>query len=242
MALPVLFANNTNPTGPELDLNFAALGAIAPIPCAVVGTNALVLTPAANTPTIGAYNQNHTYCGVASSNNSAATTAQVGSLPALPVYKDTIAGPIALTGLEIITNNAIYLTYDVALNSGNGGFHLQSGTTLLSGGSFSGPITAPAIAIPSSASSVTSILSAAVSLSFASLTPGANSDHSVTISGVSVGDVVAVGLPASVAIGVGYMGFVSIASVAVLRAFNYGPSTVTPTAGSYRLTAIRSVP
>jgi hypothetical protein len=55
MALPTAFSNNTAPTGPELDGNFAAVGALTVIPCTVAGTNTLVLTPNANTPTINAY-------------------------------------------------------------------------------------------------------------------------------------------------------------------------------------------
>jgi hypothetical protein len=36
------------------------------------------------------------------------------------------AGPVALSGGEIVATNAIFLTYDAALNSGGGGFHLRS--------------------------------------------------------------------------------------------------------------------
>jgi hypothetical protein len=63
---------------------------------------------------------------VAVASNSGATTARVGSLAVLPVYKDKSGGPTALAGGEIIIHNFVTLIYDAALNSGGGGFHLMT--------------------------------------------------------------------------------------------------------------------
>lgn len=126
MALPIAFSNNTSPTGPQLDGNFAAVGALTVIACLVSGTNALVLTPNANSPTVVAYANYGRYSGVAVSSNTAASTARIGGLAALPVYRDTPAGPVALSGNEIIAGCAFTLIYDSALNAGSGGFHLVS--------------------------------------------------------------------------------------------------------------------
>lgn len=126
MTLPFLFKSVTAATGQDLDNDFAAVGQMGVLPCTVTGTNALVLTPGANTPTILAYSNYQRFSGVAANTNSAATTARVGALSILPVYIDTGAGPAALGGGEIVQNNLIEWVYDSALNSGSGGFHLTS--------------------------------------------------------------------------------------------------------------------
>lgn len=142
MSLPFSFGAVTTAQTPWLDSNFAALGALTAIPCAVAGTNTLTLTPQASTPTIAAYVNYQPFSGIAANTNGSAVTAQVGGLAALNVYKDTASGPIALSGGEITAGNLIYLTYDGALNTGSGGFHLmpagptaaaaQSGTSTIS--------------------------------------------------------------------------------------------------------------
>lgn len=126
MALPNIFAAQTAPNLIELDQNFAALGLLAPIPCSVSGTNALVLTPLVNVPSVPAYANYSPFTCIASATNTGAATAQVGSLAALAIYKDTPSGPTPLTGGEVPQNNLISLTYDSTLNAGSGGFHLRS--------------------------------------------------------------------------------------------------------------------
>src|SRR5262245_2200225 len=130
MALPFSFSNNTTPTGAQLDADLAALGALTPIPCTVSGTNALVLTPAANCPVINAYANYLQVSGVAVAANTAATTARVGSLPALPVYQTVVGGPLQATGGDLQAGSAFTLMYNSALNSGNGGWHLFSNAYL----------------------------------------------------------------------------------------------------------------
>ena len=142
MALPYSFSNNTTPTGPQLDADLAQLGAQSTIPCAVAGTNALVLTPQTNTSAIAAYANYLRFSGIAAATNTAATTAQIGSLAALPCYRDTLTGPAICTGGELAAGCAFSLVYDSALNSGNGGFHITSQTSDFStlGGTVNGNI------------------------------------------------------------------------------------------------------
>lgn len=124
MALPVTFGPLSTATMAQLDQNFAALGKLTVVPCTVVGTNALTLTPLANTPTVAAYANYMLFSGVVAMTNTTAVTARVGSLAILPVYKDGGTGPIALTGAELVAANSLLLLYDGALASGAGGFHL----------------------------------------------------------------------------------------------------------------------
>ena len=126
MALPNTFAAQTSPQMVELDQNFAALGALTTIPSTATGTNTLALTVAANTPTVAAYANYQAFSFIAANTNTTATTAAVGSLAALNVYVDTSTGPVLTTGGEIRAGNLAVLTYDSALNTGAGGFHLTS--------------------------------------------------------------------------------------------------------------------
>ena len=52
MSLPFAFAAVSTATGQNLDDDFAAVGALGVIPCTAAGTNAIILTPNANTPTV----------------------------------------------------------------------------------------------------------------------------------------------------------------------------------------------
>lgn len=127
MALPTIFATLTVATGTELDGNFNALGALVTIPCTAAGTNAIVLTPLANTPTVGAYGNYGRYSGIVSATNTGAVTVRVGALAILNGYKDTGSGPVALAAGDLHIGNSAVFVYDVALNSGAGGFHIMSG-------------------------------------------------------------------------------------------------------------------
>lgn len=125
MPLPIIFGPLPGPVPlSDLDQDFAALGALAAIPCTISGTNALTFTVAANTPTVASYTNYQPFSGIAVASNTTAVTATIGALGALPVFKDTNVGPIALSGGEISQNNLVTLVYDSALNTGGGGFHL----------------------------------------------------------------------------------------------------------------------
>lgn len=129
MTTPNLFAAVTSATGAQLDANFAALGAVSVVNGTVTGTNTIAFTPGTTTPTIAAYANNQLFAFVAAASNTGAATLQVGTLAALNVYKDSPAGPIALTGGEIVLGNYVELAYDAALNSNAGGFHLRASSS-----------------------------------------------------------------------------------------------------------------
>lgn len=125
MPLPNTFASSNSPDLVWLDENFTTLGYSVVITCSISGTNALTLTPVSYTPTVASYADYQLFAGVyVAAANTGATTAQVVGLPALPVYKQGSAGPIALVGSELIFANMALLQYDSNLNSGAGGFHL----------------------------------------------------------------------------------------------------------------------
>jgi hypothetical protein len=128
------FAALTSPAPlSELDGNFGTLSGLVPIPCTVTGTNALTLTSFANAAAISAYKQNMQLTAIAVATNSGAVTAALGTLPALPVYVDTPAGPAALVGTEIVQLCEFGLIYDSNLNSGGGGWHLKNAAGALVG-------------------------------------------------------------------------------------------------------------
>lgn len=125
-----VFGALTAPTLPELDANFYALANLSVVQGALSGTNTITFTPTTEMPTLTAYALNQVFAGVAAGTNTGAVTVNAGSLGALPVYKDTVAGPVALAGGEIYTGNYAGFAYDVALNGGAGGFHLLHGVTV----------------------------------------------------------------------------------------------------------------
>ncbi len=124
MPLPFLFANVSTLATPALDANYAALGALTPIPCDVAGTDALTMTPLASTATVASYSNYMQFTGIAINDNTSSVTATINAVGVLPVFKDSSSGPVALTGGEIVATCAFGLMYDLALDSGNGGFHL----------------------------------------------------------------------------------------------------------------------
>src|ERR1700722_5830340 len=128
MPLPFIFASLSGAPVSDLDANFAAVGLLGTIPCAVSGTNSLTLTPFASpaSPTVTAYQNYMVFSGRASGTNTGPTTANAAGIGLLTVYKDSGSGPAILAGGEIQPNNLIQLLYDSSLNSGAGGFHLST--------------------------------------------------------------------------------------------------------------------
>ena len=135
-----LFANLTAPTGPELDGNFTAFAVFGNIPCTVSGTNALTLVQNANTPTLTQLTSYIRFTGTFAATNNGAMTVQIGSFGVLPAYQDGPSGPTAFVGGECIIGNMFSAIYDPALNSGNGGYHIGTGTQL-AGGTIAGNLT-----------------------------------------------------------------------------------------------------
>lgn len=232
MANITLFAAATQATGQQLDDNLMLVSNQAPIPCSISGTNALTLTQKANVYTVTAYTNNMQLSGVAAGSNSGAVTARLGALAALNVYKDTGSGPVALTGGEIVANNAITLLYDPALNTGAGGFHLISiaGTT--------GTALNPATLQLGAGSVLTRYLSATASVSFTVF--GANSAQEVTIAvpGVLTNDAIQVGPPSMALAALSFFGYVPASGSVNLRGVNAAGATVSLTPGVFRVTAM----
>lgn len=123
------YAAQTAPTMSELDQTFADAGALGIVPCTASGTNAITLTPNANTPTISAYANYQAFSFIAKATSTGAVTIGVSALAALNAYKDTAGGPIQLQSGDVINVNYYLAIYDLALNSGAGGFHVVAGAS-----------------------------------------------------------------------------------------------------------------
>lgn len=264
MALPFSFANVTTLVTSQLDANFNALGVLTPIPCTVAGTNTLTLTPNANTSSFTNYSNYMIFSGVAASTNTGSTTGQVGALAALNIYKDSPAGPVLLTGGEIVALCQFLLIYDSALNLGNGGFHLDSPANYanITGGTVTGPtrfsstvptvfqngasvsalLFAQAIMAGAGPSSLTSIMSTTSSITWPNIPANLSTTSNVLLAGVSIGDVVGVSPPASVPTGIAFFGWVPGAGSVTIRALNVTASSITPPAGTHRVAVQRYSP
>ena len=127
MALGTTFGPLTVATGAELDTNFQQVGALTTVQCTATGTNSIVLTPAANQPTVNGYGlPNPLKFGFpAPASSSGAVTLEVGAFGFLPVY--TSNGVQATSG-TLISGNYYEVTYTTAAlyNSGNGAWVLSS--------------------------------------------------------------------------------------------------------------------
>lgn len=136
MAYTFTFGGVTTAQTPWLDSNFNAAGLLGTIPTVAVGTNTLILTPF-TTPTIPTppfvLQQQGRVSFFAAHTNTGAVTANVSGTGALNVYNDTPSGPTLLVGGEIVINNYCVLAYDVTLNGGAGGYHLQTNAASAAG-------------------------------------------------------------------------------------------------------------
>lgn len=246
MALPFQFANVSTLVTSQLDANYNALGALTPIPCSVSGTNTVTMTPLASTATVSAFSNYMQFTGVAASTNTTAVTIAVSGLSGLPAYKDTLAGPVALTGREIIQNCEFTAIYDSALNSGSGGFHVNSGASFISsvGGTVSGPIlfTGPVQVGASTNTTLSNVVSASASIGWPTIGATTSTVATLAVAGSSIGDCVFLSTPASVPAGITFFGWVPNAGTVTIQALNVTGSSITPVAGTYRATAQRYVP
>ena len=242
VATITLFANNTSPTGPQLDGNFTAYTPLTTIPCSVAGTNTLTLTQLANTPTLSAYQNYVQYSGVVAVTNTGPTTAQVGSLGALPVYKDTAAGVSALSGAELTAGCAFTLLYDSALNSGNGGWHLSSGPAFNTGTLnistlgvtyFSASVASLTSLKVGGATvaTVSRILSGFGTLTYTVTPANAVQDQNLVVAGTQIADVVSLGVGPVNPSGAGFTGFCGTVGTVTVRLLN-------PTGSSISLTTV----
>lgn len=263
MAL-VAFAAVTTATGAQLDANFNALGSLTAIPCTMSGSNTVTMTPdtGSNTPAVTAYRNYSLFTGIVASTNTGAATIQVGGLAALNVYKDSPAGPVALSGGEMIAGNAVSAEYDSALNAGAGGFRLYTSTafaggtitsalvllgatgslssvgvtlssTLLRGNSLS--LIAQNLQLGTSLATLTRMLNGQATLTFSVTPANAVQDQNFALSGAQVRDSLSLGMGPAVPSGAGFTGFIPAAGTITVRLVN--PSTVTLAAATVTLRA-----
>lgn len=245
MPLPVTFANLTTPSLAQLDQNFAALGNLVIIPCGVVGTNALVLSPSATSPNLAAYANYMAFSGIIAANNTGAVTVQIGALAALSAYLDSSSGPVALASGNLVAGTCALFIYDSALNAGAGGFHTMALSAYISaaGGTFTGTLHGTAAVFSGDVTigdgtAITRLLSTTASITFPALAPAATETETITITGAQVGDSVSLGTPAAPTAGIILQGYVSAANTVTLAATNVTAGTLTPAGGDYRATVI----
>lgn len=94
---------------------------------------AYIYTPS-NTSYPTAYIQGDIYVAKANFTSVGGDTLNVNSLGALPLYKPSSSGPIAIVAADIASGQIFEAAYDSALNSGSGGFQITAGITPASGG------------------------------------------------------------------------------------------------------------
>ena len=116
------FANLTSPQQlSDFDVALAQVAALGAIPCTAAGTNTIVLTPFANTPTIASYpDLQPSFVFVAQATSTSAVTINVGSVGARNAYKWN--GLTAIGAGDIVVNGIYRATPLLALNGGAGGF------------------------------------------------------------------------------------------------------------------------
>ncbi len=129
MALPWTFANATTLFTSRLDDDFNALGALVIIPCSASGTNTILLTTAANTPTVSAYTTyTPVFSFIAAASATSTVTVNINGIGTKNLYNN--GGTQATTG-NILVGATYWVAYDAALNSGNGGFVLVNPAVVL---------------------------------------------------------------------------------------------------------------
>lgn len=247
------FEAATSATGVQLDNNFKAIGAVAPIPCVIAGTNALSLTqqttgagdPSTSIPVTALANY-MIFCGIAAQTNTSTVTAQIGSLAALNVYKDTPQGVALLSGGEIVAGNAISLMYDSALNGGAGGFHLISNTDLL-GATVTPALVSATVGMQvggTTQPTLTYIANVGATLAFGSIVPNSAQEQTFVAQNVSLTDRLAWAFPQPNSIGLvlsgyGIAGNATVSTLGVRMANVTAASTITPGTITVGVAALR---
>jgi hypothetical protein len=138
MGWPTTFASLSGAQPLSLfDAMFTQVAQMVAIPCgASIASNALTVTPNTNAPVPTNY-QNFTAARfLAPSTTTAAVTAQVGTLPLLPVYLSDGATQVTT---QIAVGEEYVLVYAGSLNSGAGGFFLEQASVGASSGGGSIP-------------------------------------------------------------------------------------------------------
>lgn len=249
------YTSATSATGASLDQNLKLLGAVAPMPCTASGTNAITLTQQtagsgaiATTIGITAYQSGMQFSTIAAQSNNGATTARVGALAPLPVYKPSSAGPVALSGGEIIASCAITLLYDLNLNGGNGGFHLISSLPEINGGTIAPALVRASTGVQFGATTnptVTNVRSASTAVVFTAIVPQIAQEQTFTMAGVLATDFLAWAFRQPVSLGLVQSGYFiagngTIATMGVRMGNITAASTITPGTVSVGVAAFRT--
>src|SRR5262249_40612165 len=134
----------------------------------------------------------------AGATNSGAVTIQVNAFSALNAYKDTAAGPVALSGAEIVQNGFYTATYDSTLNSNAGGFHVRGGSVINNTA-----INPSVLQIGGNSltASLTRMLSTQATVGYTVIPANSTQEATIALANVAVNDLVIVGLPATVTAG-----------------------------------------
>jgi hypothetical protein len=252
MALPTAFANLVNPTGPELDSDLSAVGVIGVMPCTISGSaNAIIMTPNTNVPipaanpaapTIAAYGNYMRFSGVAAATNSGPVTIQVGSLPALPAYKDSFSGPVAFVSGEIVQNCSIEAVYDSTLNSNTGGFHVYCNMAVNNSLIFVSGL----IATPNEQTTITNIGGAGSVVVGYTVIPAQSTQDQIPGTGinggVSAGDALVVRFFNNPPAGVMFMPYPKATNSIALRAANITAASIAAFSVTVGFVGVRIVP
>lgn len=116
------------------DQSLSDMGLLGALPCSATGTNAIALTllTAAFPPNVTAYSNYLLFSFVAAATSTGSITINVASLGALPLYKSDAT---TQTGAgDILIRSMYHVSYNSALNSGNGGFQLLNVSQQSAGG------------------------------------------------------------------------------------------------------------
>lgn len=105
---------------------------------------------------------------------------------------------------------------------------------------FSGPVQSDNGFIVGTGSTVSAVLKGSASLDFASIAAAASADLTITVTGVAVGDSVALALPAAPAAGLVFNAFVSATNTVTVRATNITALAVDAAAATYGAVVIRA--
>lgn len=233
------FANDTTPALPDLDQNFKALGVLTPIPCAVSGTNVLTLTQnvagQAASETVAAYENGLQLSGIASASNTSTATAALGALAQLNIYKDSISGPVTLTGNEIILGCAFTLRYDSTLNANAGGWHLIANITS-AGNTITPALVRASVGLQIGATTtptLSGLLQASATLAYTAIVPNSAQDQTFTVAGLLSSDGLMMAMPLPNSIGLTFTSYFAagntVTGTVTVRAANLtAASTITP--------------
>src|ERR1700719_1083057 len=127
MALPVTFATLSGGNEPLslIDTQFAAVASLGSIPCAAAGQNTIALTPFSGTPTVSSYpDLAPSFVFAAAQTSTGAVTINANLVGARNAYKWN--GSVQCGVADIIAGNVYRATPLQALNSGSGGFVVDS--------------------------------------------------------------------------------------------------------------------